>query len=122
MSSCDRCSSEGTFLYDCRECGCRYCDEHRAPADHLCISFPPLGPDAATGAAVRPDSRTATHVGRLRWIVPAACWLFGVFLVDHLGIAIGWTGTFVVVAFGSVALWTAAVSIPRVNTWMHAGG
>lgn len=117
MTGCDRCSGDRTFLFTCPECGGRYCESHRAPAEHLCITFPALGSsEGSTG----PDGAAPPRLGRALQVGPAGAWLLAVLLVDRHGLALGPVGTLALVAFGSVALWLAAASIPRVGSWMHA--
>ena len=36
MSACERCGTDGAFLFACPDCGADFCDDHRDPATHGC--------------------------------------------------------------------------------------
>lgn len=82
----------------------------------------PGGDDA--DAAVSPWSNRPTEkiVERALGFAPAGVWVLGVLLFDHLGIRPGPLGTAAIATVGCVALWKAAVTIPRIERWLTAGG
>jgi len=40
MPECNRCGAKVLFLFTCRYCGGRFCEEHRLPENHQCVSLP----------------------------------------------------------------------------------
>jgi len=81
MTACDRCGTDGTFLYTCPDCGDHFCDEHRDPDAHECaspsddpaaedqdlgaetveVTVPDEGPDAADEETTDPEPTTSTE-------------------------------------------------------------
>lgn len=75
-------------------------------------------------AAVTPWSNHPAQeiVERALGFAPGGVWVLGVLLFDHLGIRPGPLGTAAIATVGCVALWKAAVTIPRIERWLTAGG
>lgn len=69
-----------------------------------------------------PDYLTEAIGKRALGFAPAGVWVLGVLLFDHFGIRPGPLGTVAIATVGCVALWKAAVTIPRIERWLTAGG
>lgn len=85
------------------------------------VHAPDGGRDGADSSAW-PEPATKRTMDRALGFSPAGVWAFGVLLFYQMGVRPGPLGTVAIATVGCIALWKAAVTIPRVERWVSSGG